>query len=203
MPVQSVVASKNPVKMDATLEGFKRVFPDGAFEVMGLDVPSGVRDQPMTSKETLEGATNRARAARKDAPHADFWIGIEGGVEPCHDRNNDNDNDDGEDAMEVFAWVVVLSRDGKKRGLSRTANFYLPREVVRLVMKDGMELGHADDRVFGRVNSKQQNGSVGLLTGDVITRREYYVHSVVLALIPFKNLDLDFPTPNTVTTLAY
>jgi non-canonical (house-cleaning) NTP pyrophosphatase len=47
--------------------------------------------------------------------------------------------------------------------------------------------------VFGRSNSKQQNGSVGILTHDVIDRTAYYVHAVILALIPFVNLQLTFP----------
>jgi non-canonical (house-cleaning) NTP pyrophosphatase len=49
-----------------------------------------------------------------------------------------------------------------------------------------MELGEADDVVFGRANSKQANGSIGLLTDDTITRTSYYVDAVVMALIPFK-----------------
>jgi non-canonical (house-cleaning) NTP pyrophosphatase len=49
-----------------------------------------------------------------------------------------------------------------------------------------MELGDADDAVFGRSNSKQANGSIGLLTDDALTRTEYYVQAVIMALIPFK-----------------
>jgi non-canonical (house-cleaning) NTP pyrophosphatase len=76
-------------------------------------------------------------------------------------------------------------------GKSRTGAFYLPEEIARLV-RDGMELGHADDVVFGRSNSKQQDGSIGLLTGGVIDRTLYYEHAVVLALIPFLNPQLTF-----------
>jgi hypothetical protein len=38
-------------------------------------------------------------------------------------------------------------------------------EVRRLVRDEGLELGHADDLVFGRTNSKTTNGACGLLTG--------------------------------------
>ena len=41
--------------------------------------------------------------------------------------------------------------------------------------------------MFGRTNSKQQNGAVGLLTGDVIDRIALYEPAVVLALVPFRN----------------
>ena len=177
-----VVASINPVKIQAALEGFRRMFPGETFTAKGIGVPSGVSDQPMSDAETLQGARNRAAHAQAELPEGDYWIGIEGGVE---DRAGE---------LEAFAWVVVISSDGRA-GKSRTATFYLPEETATLV-RAGVELGHADDQVFGRSNSKQQNGSVGLMTGDVVDRTAYYVQAVILALIPFKNPTLTF-TPQT------
>ena len=57
---------------------------------------------------------------------------------------------------------------------------------VRELVEQGLELGDADDLVFGESNSKQQNGAVGLLTDNVETRTSLYEQAVVLALIPFK-----------------
>ena len=58
------------------------------------------------------------------------------------------------------------------------------------LVREGKELGEADDIVFGKENSKQTYGAVGLLTGDVIDRTRFYEDAVVLALIPFRNPDL-------------
>ena len=173
-----IVASTNPVKIAAALEGFRRMFPAETFEARGVPAPSGVSDQPMTDAETLQGALNRVAHIRVAEPSADYWIGLEGGVE------------DRADGLECFAWIVAS--DGTRMGKSRTATFRLPEEVARLV-REGMELGHADDAVFGRANSKQQNGSGGLLTNDVIDRAAYYNQAVILALIPFLNPKLTFP----------
>ena len=85
--------------------------------------------------------------------------------------------------MEVMAWIVVLSKD--KMGKARTAGFFLPPQIVKLV-DEGYELGDADDIVFGQHNSKQSNGSIGLLTDNALTRTSYYVPAVIMALIPFK-----------------
>jgi non-canonical (house-cleaning) NTP pyrophosphatase len=74
-------------------------------------------------------------------------------------------------------------------GKARTGVFFLPKAVAQLVQR-GVELGEADDRVFGRINSKQGNGAIGLLTDDVIDRVQYYEHAVILALVPFKNSQL-------------
>lgn len=170
--VHIVVASTNPVKARAVLGAFQRMFPTETFQIETISVPSGVADQPLSDEETRRGARNRARAARAQVPDANYWVGVEGGV----------GTEDG--GMAAFAWIVVLS--GGATGQSRTASFDLPAEVVRLI-RDGIELGHADDIVFGRDNSKQKNGAVGLLTGDVIDRAGLYEQAVVLALIPFKN----------------
>jgi len=167
-----IIASKNPVKIEAVKQGFEKMFPDDKFEFLGVSVSSGVNDQPFDNEETLKGATNRADNAFTETKVADFYVGIEGGVEPINEE------------MEAFAWVVV--RSGKKYGKSRTGTFFLPKEVVRLI-KEGKELGEADDIVFKRNNSKQQNGAVGILTGNVIDRTKYYSEAVILALIPFKN----------------
>lgn len=175
--MQIVVASTNPVKIDCARRGFARVFPETPLEVKGVSVPSGVSDQPMTDAATVAGATNRARNARAECPDADFWVGIEGGVQ------------DVDEALLVFAWIVVLS--GEKQGRARTGTFILPDEVAALV-RQGYELGDADDAVFGRSNSKQQNGSVGILTRDLIDRTDFYTEAVILALIPFMNPALNF-----------
>jgi inosine/xanthosine triphosphatase len=170
-----VVASRNPVKIQAALGGFRRMFPGQEFEVQTAVVPSEVNLQPYTSDETLQGAHNRAANAARLFPSADYWVGIEGGVE---------ENPDG---LAAFAWIVIQSPTLTGKG--RTGSFYLPPEVANLV-RQGKELGEADDIVFNRSNSKQENGAIGILTGDVIDRAQLYEMAVILALVPFKNPDL-------------
>ena len=173
--IKVIVASTNPVKLEAVQKGFARLFPEEPCEVGGFSVPSGVSDQPMSDKETLAGARNRARKAREFEPGADFWVGVEGG---CDYHEGD---------LVAFAWVQVLSV--AQAGNARTAQFRLPPRVQALV-ESGKELGEADDLVFGQSNSKQQSGAVGLLTDGAITRATYYEQAVILALLPFKNPDL-------------
>ena len=170
-----VLASKNPVKVQATLRGFHRMFPGEPCTIHTVTAPSGVRSQPFSSAETLQGACNRVQQATHLVPEADYWVGIEGGVE------------DQQGEMAAFAWVVVRSRT--LVGKSRTGTFFLPAAVTNL-LRQGIELGEADDAVFGRTNSKQASGAIGLLTGDVLDRTQLYEQAVILALVPFKNVDL-------------
>ncbi len=172
-----IVASTNPVKIESARRGITALF--GQAEALGVEVVSGVSDQPFGNEETLRGAINRAQAARSLHPEADFAVGIEGGVEEL------------DDDLLAMAWVVIIDRAGKM-GKARSGSFVLPREVTALIKFEGLELGDADDRVFGKSDSKRKNGSVGLLTGDVITRADFYTPAVTLALIPFKNPSFTF-----------
>jgi len=180
-----VVASGNPVKVRSTEAGFRTMLPELELCFETVSVPSGVSDQPMSDEETHRGAGNRARAAELERPEANFWVGLEGGLEV-----------DQAGGLFAFAWVVI--RGGSRCGRSRTATFQLPETVAKLV-RQGMELGEADDLVFGRTGSKQHHGAVGLLTGNAIDRAQLYEPSVALALVPFCNVELFSPRAGTVS----
>ena len=97
-----VIGSRNPVKIEAVRQAFEACFPSRNFRIEGIRVPSGVSDQPMTDAETRRGARQRVNACREERPGADYWVGLEGGLEP-----------DGQD-LRAFAWMVVAS--AKKSG---------------------------------------------------------------------------------------
>lgn len=169
--------SENPVKLQAVKQAFVKVFPNEHIVVTGVSVASGVSDQPFGDDETLKGALNRVKNTKRLA-EADYYVGLEGGCKFYKEESNE---------LEAFAWMVVSN--GELSGKSRTASFVLPKEVAQLV-KGGLELGHADDRVFKRSDSKSKNGAVGILTHDVIDRASYYEQAIILALIPFLHPDL-------------
>ena len=170
-----IIASRNPIKINATKLAFEQMFPDKIFQFEGVNISSDISDQPMSNNETLKGAINRSNNAKIECMDADYWVGIEGGVEK---KGNE---------MQVFAWIYIQSKE--MVGKARTATFDLPSKIIELI-NSGMELGDADDVIFNRRNSKQKNGAVGILTKDLIDREKYYTHAIIMALIPFKNMDL-------------
>ncbi|MCC9136044.1 inosine/xanthosine triphosphatase [Pontibacter silvestris] len=170
-----VVASTNPVKVNAAIDGIKQLFPKCNYYVKYISVPSGVADQPMSDNETLTGALNRVNNAHEAEPEADLWIGIEGGVARMGNE------------LAAFAWIVV--RSGSMIGKARSGTFFLPQAVTNLV-EQGIELGTADDMVFNRKDSKKEGGAIGILTDNVVDRKQLYEQAVVLALVPFKNEEL-------------
>ncbi len=175
-----VVASQNPVKIRAVQQALAWLFPERSWDVVPCEVPSGVAAQPMSEAETRQGARQRARAARQVAPEAHLWIGIEGGVQP---------GSEGEPWL-ALAWVAVLDAHGHE-GLARTGSFPLPPPVVAL-LRQGLELGEADDQVFGTHDSKRHLGAVGLLSHGALDRAGLYAQGVLLALLPYRNHELYF-----------
>lgn len=166
-----VVASFNPVKLQAVKAAFGSQFDNDSLDVHGCDVPSEVADQPVSDAETLRGARNRVANARRAQPSADFWVGLEGGVERSADR------------LVAFAWMVIAAADGRMSEV-RSVGLPLPPAVARL-MDEGLELGDANDRVFATRNSKQGGGAFGLLTNGLLTRESVYQQTLILALVPF------------------
>jgi inosine/xanthosine triphosphatase len=166
-----VVASLNPVKAGAVKTAFETLFKASELELIPLSVPSGVPDQPMSDDETRTGARNRVINAREQHPQADFWVGLEGGLQTL------------DDSLIAFAWMAVGDASGTISE-ARSATLPLPPAVQQLVAA-GLELGQANDKVFSTINSKQGGGAFGLLTDGLYTRESVYTQTVVLALIPF------------------
>jgi inosine/xanthosine triphosphatase len=166
-----VVTSRNPVKQGAVERAFRQVFPGFEIGIEVVSVASGVSEQPMSDEETRRGARNRVVAGREAFPSADYWVGLEGGLEEI----------DGE--LLASAWMVVGGPDGVVHE-ARTPTLPLPPGIHALV-RAGMELGEANDRVFGTHNSKQAQGAFGLLTNGRMTREDIYTQALELALVPF------------------
>ena len=165
MPAMKVlVGSMNPVKRVSVEEAFGLFFDTPVVQCVA--VPSGVPDQPIDD-ETLVGARNRARTLRvaPEAGEADFFVGIEGGVD--------------EQVGRVFAFGGSSPR------------FELPPGVARQVLA-GRELGLVMDEMTGQQNSKHKGGAIGHFTRGVMDRRALYVAGLVVTLVPFLNRSLYF-----------
>ncbi|EGQ8099662.1 non-canonical purine NTP phosphatase [Vibrio parahaemolyticus] len=165
-----VIASLNPAKINAVKSAFQSAFPQQSFEFVGISVPSEVADQPMTNEETHRGALNRVKNTKVEMPTADFYVGLEAGIE----------------GNVTFAWMVIES--DTHRGESRSASLMLPPEVLAQ-LADANELGDVMDKVFGTENIKQKGGAISLLTQNQLTRSSVYHQALILALIPFTNPD--------------
>ena len=134
-------------------------------------------------------ARDAFEAKKGHAP--DFSVGLEGGVlsDSAAEKHPGVEGFAAE-MVHCFAWIAVCSSE-RQWGLARTASFVLPPRVVALMRNEGMELGEANDKVFGDVNSKQKGGSISKVTRGVVDRTAYYEHALHCALAPFLHAATD------------
>jgi inosine/xanthosine triphosphatase len=168
-----VVASKNPVKVEAARKSFVRAFSE-EIEVIAINAPSLVNEQPMDSEETRDGAVNRVRFCRQHH-QADYYVSYEGGVDVL----------DGIPST----YAVVCIANASKLQTGRTASLPLPDQIYKK-LKLGGELGPAMDDMFNTVNIKHKGGAIGQLTNGLETRESIYVSATLLTLSVFFYPDL-------------
>ncbi len=166
------IGSTSPVKLKATELAFTEAF--GKVKVLAVETSSGVRDQPITRAEALEGATNRAKAALQKS-HADFGVGIEGGVYHSKGRSF------------TAAPVVVLAKDGRI-GISASSPLELPPIVAKKVKRGG-EVGPIMDELLGIADTKKNLGIIGYLTNGMVPRHIAYATALKVALAKFVKPD--------------
>ena len=168
------VGSTNPVKCGAVRVVLSALAPRARVE--GVAVASGVPDQPFGDEETIRGALTRAAAAR-EALGAELGVGIEGGVV-----------EESDGSMRTCAWAAIVDANGRK-GIGGSLALPLPRAVAAMV-RDGVELGHAMDRLVRERNTKHGKGAVGILTAGLVDRQRAYELLVTYALAPFVTPEL-------------
>ena len=168
-PRRIAVGSNNPVKIGAVRTVLAHVAPEAIVE--GVAVASGVSDQPWGDDETIRGAVARASAARV-ALSADLGVGLEGGVV-----------EEGDGSMRTCAWAAIVDAHGRS-GVGGSLAMTLPPDVASMI-RDGVELGVAMDRLVGAHNTKHGRGAVGILTAGIVDRQRAYEVLVAYALAPF------------------
>ena len=163
------VGSTNPVKIAAVRAVLGALAPSARID--GVAVASGVADQPMGDDETIRGATARAHAARA-ALDTEIGVGIEGG---CVEQ--------ADGGMRTCAWAVIVDAGGRI-GVGGSLAMPLPERVASMI-RGGMELGHAMDRLIGEDNTKHGLGAVGILTNGIVDRQRAYEIIITYAAAPF------------------
>lgn len=166
------VGSTNPVKEAAVRTGLSTL----ELSTSTHDVDSGVGEQPRSVAATVAGAETRAEralaAARADGIHADYGVGLEGGVARF----------EGTPGLHLIMWAAVT--DGERTGRASGPSLRLPDPVADR-LKAGEELGPVMDDRLGRTGVAEREGAVGVLTGGLLTREDALAAAVSSAFAPF------------------
>jgi inosine/xanthosine triphosphatase len=190
------VGSLRRPKLDAVREAFAAVAPllhDGAqFEIVGVDVPSGVRHTPLSREEIMSGARQRAetlvRIAREKSEPWNYFVGLEGGIDVIGER--------GARLAFLENWAYVTDVSGRS-AFGQSGAILLPEPLAIRVVDDGVELAKAIDAFAGGHGIRDAQGAWGVLTHNIITRKDAFRIAVINAFAPLLNRSLysrDEPT---------
>jgi inosine/xanthosine triphosphatase len=179
------VGSTRKPKLNAVSEALKTIAsaldPGAQFEVVGLEVESGVGHTPATCGELMRGARQRADAliehAREKGAEWKYFVGLEGGLDVLEESGN----------RRVFleSWAYVS--DGRRGHFGRSGGVEIPEALEREVLERGVELSVAIDKFAGEVGIRDAQGAWGVLSNNLITRQEAFRMAVIAAFAPFYN----------------
>ena len=140
------------------------------FTIVGVDVPSGVSDQPHNDVEMFQGAANRASAALQREPSAYLGIGIENGLIECAGRHFD-----------VPAVVVLCRHNPALIGSALGAGVLIPHLWVVEVNTKNTELG----KIVQQRAGGGEKDPFKFLSDGLVDREQVITDAVALALAPF------------------
>jgi non-canonical (house-cleaning) NTP pyrophosphatase len=178
------VGSTRGPKLDAVREALaaigSRMDGGAPFEVVGEAVPSGVRHTPLSRVEIMLGARQRAEAligiARENHKPWKYFVGLEGGIDIVHER--------GKRWAFLEDWAYVANGAGRE-SFGQSGAVLLPGPLVKTVVDEGIELSEAIDAFAGGRGIRDAQGAWGVLTGNLITRRDAFRVAVINAFAPF------------------
>lgn len=165
------VGTKNEAKLGAVSDALSLydIFRDALIE--GVEVASGVSEQPKELDEIVQGAIARAKAAFKDC---EYSVGLESGLMGVpHTKSG---------YMDIAACAIF---DGKEVHLGLSSGFEPPKEIVRLVFEEGHNLGTAS-KVAGLTEKEElgkHEGLIGILTKGRVDRKEQAKQAVITAML--------------------
>lgn len=172
------VGSKNKVKVEAVSELIKDYPELKDAEVFSKEVDSEVSHQPKSLEETINGAINRARNSFIDC---DYSFGLESGLMAVPKTKTGY--------MDITVCAIC---DGNKFHLGISSAFEYPVEVTKYVLLSGDNISNAFNKL-GLTKSNNlgsEQGAIGILTKNKITRKQYTQEAIRTALIHLENKDL-------------
>ena len=183
------VGSTRRPKLNAVREALDLIGPSldstARFEIIGVEVPSGVRQTPLLRENIMQGARQRAEAllqiAREKNEQWKYFVGLEGGLDVVHENG----------VRQVFleSWACVS--DGSGRGaFGQSGAVAVPEALAIRVVDEGVELAEAIDAFAGGHGIRDAQGAWGVLTRDLITRQDAFRVALINAFAPFYNREI-------------
>lgn len=172
------VGSTNPAKVVAVKEVIMDSPRFSKADVVSMNTSSDVSDQPLSLRETIQGAKNRAKSAFKGSESYQYGVGIESGLMEASD------------ASTGFLHISVCCiYDGVNYYTGLSTGFEIPPQVLRLVLDQKMDLSQAclQSGISHNTSIGSTEGLIGVLTKGKVDRKEYSKQCVITAVIQLEN----------------
>jgi len=184
------IGTTNPGKVEAVRTAISAYDQLRFSKLEAYKVSSGVTDQPMSMAETLTGAKNRAKSARETAVAAAAAAGdccgdtqrsparrvLGLGMESGLFRDPDG---------AFYDLTCCAFFDGDYFHVGYSCAWRLPDEVSKLIEGKGMDMSEAANaaRLCSDPYLGDKGGLIGVLTGGRVTRPQYTVQSIQMAIL--------------------
>jgi len=175
------VGTRNPAKLKATesairqmVETFNRKDESPAL-LHSTQTSTSVPDMPLTLKDIMQGAQERALFTYKKFPKSAFALGLEGGVYRQAEHG----------MFFLQSWAYAYN--GKSGFFGSSAALPLPPAITSGLYEDGLELSSVIDALSGKKDVRSKEGTFGILTGNLISRSQSFQTAIIAALTPFFN----------------
>jgi len=179
------VGSTRRPKLNAVWEALTVFGPsldsNAQFDVVGIEVRSGVGHTPRTRAELMAGARQRAEAlvalASERGEPWRYFVGLEGGLDVVREDSG----------RLVFLENWAYATDGTRGAYGQSGAILLPEPLAARVLDEGIELAAAIDAFAGSQGIRDAQGAWGVLTNNMITRQDAFRTAVINAFAPFYN----------------
>lgn len=184
------IGSTRAPKVDAVKEAWEVFAPkiledeDEDVTFLSYDVSNGTSAMPLSVADLMSGSRGRVEnlilQLKRERAEAEFYIGLEGGF-------NVVDSDGPRRQAFLQSWAYVS--DGHLGFFGHSGGVSVPSAIANPVIDRGVELGIIIDRITQETDVGKAQGTWGILTRDILTRKHSFVVALIAAFAPFYNRD--------------
>ena len=188
--MQIAIGSTREPKVEAVKEAWQvfeaKILEDSQDEArfLSYDVPNGAPSMPMTVSDLMKGSQGRVEnlilQLKREKAEVDFYVGLEGGFNVVNSQGP---------RRQVFLENWAYVSDGYQGFFGHSGGVSVPSRIADPVIDRGIELGIIIDRFGEQTNVRSKQGTWGVLTRDILTRKHSFVIALIAAFAPFYNSD--------------
>lgn len=171
--MKALIGTMNPGKIEGAKKALEAFYKD--VEVVGFKAPSEVDDQPV-DRETLIGATNRARNTKAYAEaagmEADYYMGIESGIINLFDK------------WYIANAAVVIDKDGYE-SVGYGPIFPVPEKYAQEIILT--DFGQVISKIMHQEDLGKSVGGIDGLTNHSVSRIDITKEAFIMALTQHAN----------------